>query len=256
MSEIAITVFGISIIFVMTTLGAALVFFVKKGADKPNTLFIGFASGIMIAAAVWSLLLPSIDQAGEYFGNFAFVPATVGFMVGGLFLALLGRIVKRHGDFGRNMLPGKSAKMVIAVTVHNIPEGLAVGFAFGAAYAAGEYAAYVTALMLAVGIAIQNFPEGAAVSLPLCAMTGNKAGSFAMGTLSGVVEPIFAVIGYFLAAELTFLQPWLLAFAAGAMIFVVADDLIPDAHAQYPALAVWGVMAGFAVMMILDVALG
>ncbi len=256
MTEIAVTILGISIIFVMTTLGAALVFFVKKSADKPNTLFIGFASGIMMAAAVWSLLLPSIEQAGEYFGNLAFIPATAGFLLGGAFLVLLGRIVKRNGDDGKSLLPGKSAKMVVAVTVHNIPEGLAVGFAFGAAFADGGYAAYVSALMLAVGIAVQNFPEGAAVSLPLYAATGNKAKSFILGALSGVVEPVFAVVGYFLAAELTFLQPWLLAFAAGAMIFVVADDLIPDAHAKHPALAVWGVMAGFVIMMILDVALG
>ena len=151
----------------------------------------------------------------------------------------------------------KSAKLFLAVTIHNIPEGLAVGFAFGAAAALGEEGAFVSALGLAVGMAIQNFPEGAAVSLPMKTATGSRSKAFLYGMGSGAVEPVFAVVGYFLAANLTAAQPWFLAFAAGAMIFVVVEDLIPDAHlSEHPHFGTWGAMLGFAVMMALDVALG
>lgn len=262
MDGTVMTVIGISIIFVMTSLGSALVFFFSTESKKANTLFLGFASGIMIAASVWSLLLPSIEQAGETFGAFAFIPAAVGFVVGGLFLVLLDKVVP-HFHSGTNEEEGphtalsKPVKMMLAVTIHNIPEGLAVGFAFGAAASSGEPASFVSALGLAVGIGIQNFPEGAAVSLPMRGVTGSRGKAFAYGMISGVVEPIFAIAGYFLASQLIVLQPWLLAFAAGAMIFVVAEDLIPDARMdEHPHLGTWGVMIGFVVMMILDVALG
>ena len=262
MDGTVMTVIGISIIFVMTSLGSALVFFFRAESKKANTLFLGFASGIMIAASVWSLLLPSIGQAGETFGAFAFIPAAVGFVVGGLFLVLLDKVVP-HFHSGTNEEEGphtalsKPVKMMLAVNIHNIPEGLAVGFAFGAAASSGEPASFVSALGLAVGIGIQNFPEGAAVSLPMRGVTGSRGKAFAYGMISGVVEPIFAIAGYFLASQLIVLQPWLLAFAAGAMIFVVAEDLIPDARMdEHPHLGTWGVMIGFVVMMILDVALG
>lgn len=151
----------------------------------------------------------------------------------------------------------KPMKMFLAVTIHNIPEGLAVGFAFGAASVIGEKSAYLAALGLAVGMAIQNFPEGAAVSLPMKTVTGSKLKAFAYGTFSGAVEPVFALIGYMLASEIEILQPWLLAFAAGAMIFVVVEDLIPDSKMEeHPHLGTWGIMGGFVIMMILDVALG
>ena len=151
----------------------------------------------------------------------------------------------------------KSTKMFLAVTIHNIPEGLAVGFAFGAAAATGEYSAYISALALAIGIAIQNFPEGAAVALPMKSATQSRGKAFLFGTASGAVEPVFAIVGFFIASSLTMLQPWFLAFAAGAMIFVVVEDLIPDAHlSEHPHFGTWGAMLGFAVMMALDVALG
>lgn len=262
MSNTAMTILGIGIIFAATTLGAALVYLFKKEiSNKTNTLFLGFASGIMIAASVWSLLIPAIEGADNY-GKWSFVPAAVGFVIGGLFLVLIDKTVP-HFHNGTNTEEGfrsplkKSTKFFLAVTIHNIPEGLAVGFAFGAAAAIGETAAYISALGLAIGIAIQNFPEGAAVALPMKNVTGSKHKAFLYGAGSGVVEPIFAVIGYFLAAYLTGIQPWLLAFAAGAMIFVVAEDLIPDAKlAEHPHLSTWGVMIGFVVMMVLDVALG
>jgi ZIP family zinc transporter len=262
MSNTFMVIFGISIIFVMNTLGSALVYFFKKEiSGKVNTLFLGFASGIMIAASIWSLLLPSIEGS-ENLGKFNFLPAAVGFILGGFFLVLLDKVVP-HMHGGTNLEEGphtslkKSTKLFLAVTIHNIPEGLAVGFAFGAAATLGEHAAYIAAMGLAIGIGIQNFPEGAAISLPMQGVTGNKNRAFLYGMGSGAVEPVSAIIGYFLAAYIAVLQPWLLAFAAGAMIFVVAEDLIPDAQLSHNShLGTWGVMAGFVVMMILDVALG
>lgn len=262
MSQTGMTVFGISIIFVMTAAGSAVVFFFKNEvSSKFNTLFLGFAAGIMIAASVWSLLIPAIEQS-ESWGKWSFAPAAIGFMIGGLFLVLLDKIIP-HVHLGTDETEGpnvqlrKSTKLFFAVTIHNIPEGLAVGFAFGAAAALGERAAYISALALAIGISIQNFPEGAALSLPMHGITKSRKKAFLFGAASGVVEPVFAIAGYFLAAFLTVMQPWFLAFAAGAMIFVVAEDLIPEARLdEHSHLGTWGVMAGFAVMMALDVALG
>ncbi len=262
MSNTAYIAIGFSVIFLATTLGAALVFFFKKDiSEKTNTLFLGFAAGIMIAASVWSLLIPSIEGSESY-GKWNFVPAMIGFLCGGVFLVLLDKVVPHmHKGTGQEEGPRsafqKSTKLFLAITIHNIPEGLAVGFAFGGAAVLGTQAAYLTALGLAIGIAIQNFPEGAAVALPLKKATGSSLKSFLFGMGSGAVEPVAAVIGFFLASALTAAQPWLLAFAAGAMIFVVAEDLIPDAKlTEHPHLGTWGVMVGFAVMMVLDVALG
>lgn len=256
------TIVGFSVIFLSTVAGAALVFFFKKDiSPKANTLFLGFASGVMIAASVWSLLIPSIDGASDY-GAFSFVPAAVGFLVGGLFLVLIDKLVPHvHGgtdeEEGLHNHLKKPVKLFLAVTIHNIPEGLAVGFAFGAAAAQGETGAFVAALGLAIGMAIQNFPEGAAVSLPMKAAVGSRKKAFLYGAASGAVEPVCALVGYFLAANLAAAQPWLLSFAAGAMIFVVAEDLIPDCKLnEHPHLGTWGVMLGFVIMMALDVALG
>lgn len=256
------TVIGFSVIFLMTTLGASLVYLFKHEISrKVNTLFLGFASGIMIAASVWSLLIPALE-GGPDWGRWSFVPAVAGFLLGGIFLVLLDKVVP-HFHKGPEEEEGpksplkKSTKLFLAVTIHNIPEGLAVGFAFGAAAALGETAAYVSALGLAIGIGIQNFPEGAAVALPMRGVAGSRHKAFLYGMGSGAVEPLSAVVGFFLAAYLTALQPWLLAFAAGAMIFVVAEDLIPDAKLEeHPHLGTWGVMVGFAVMMVLDVVFG
>lgn len=262
MSGIWYIVIGISIIFVMSTAGSALVFaFRKEVSSKANTVFLGFASGIMLAASVWSLLLPSIEGASSY-GGFSFVPAAVGIVLGGLFLVLLDNVIP-HMHSGTGEEEGlksplkKSTKMFLAVTMHNIPEGLAVGFAFGAATALGETAGYIAALGLAIGIGIQNFPEGAAVSLPMRNATGSRGKAFLYGMASGAVEPLFAVFGVLLASVATAIQPWLLAFSAGAMIFVVVEDLIPDAKlTENPHLGTWAIIIGFILMMTLDVALG
>lgn len=262
MSHTAMLIFGICFIFLMTTAGSAIVYFFRREiSSRANTLFLGFASGIMVAASFFSLLLPAMEGSEDW-GKLNFVPAAVGFLIGGIFLVLLDRLVphlhKGSGEEeGPHLSVKKSTRLFLAVMIHNIPEGLAVGFAFGAAAAAGEGAGYAAALGLAVGIGIQNFPEGAAVALPMKGVTGSPHKAFLYGAASGAVEPIFAVIGYFLAAYLTMLQPWLLSFAAGAMIFVVAEDLIPDAKLEeHPHLGTWGVMVGFVLMMILDVALG
>lgn len=263
MSNLQMTILGFTLIFVMTTLGSSVVFFFKNEVSrKANALMLGFAAGIMIAASVWSLLIPALEGGAAY-GTLAWMPAAIGFVVGGLFLVSLDKVIPHfHSGTGQEEGPHtshvkKSIKLFLAVTIHNIPEGLAVGFAFGAAAVAGETAAFVSALGLAIGIAIQNFPEGAAVSLPMKAVTSSRSKAFLFGMGSGAVEPVAALLGYFLSSQLVMLQPWFMAFAAGAMIFVVAEDLIPDSNlSDYPHLGTWGVMAGFVIMMVLDVALG
>ena len=262
MSNFTITLIGILFIFLMTTMGSTIVFFFKKKiSDKANTIFLGFASGIMIAASIWSLILPALEMSKDY-GNWKILPTLIGFLLGGVFLVLLDKVIPHiHSGIDKEEGPknnfAKSTKLFLAVTIHNIPEGMAVGFAFGAAAVIGTSTAFLSALGLAIGIGIQNFPEGAAVALPMEIATGSKKKAFLFGTMSGAIEPVFAVIGYFLASTIKFIQPWLLAFAAGAMMFVVAEDLIPDAKMEsHPHWGTWGVMLGFVIMMILDVVFG
>lgn len=262
MTHTLTTILGIGFVFIMTTLGSSLVFFFKNSiSEKINSIFLGFASGIMIAASIWSLLIPSIDMSVAW-GKWNFVPAAVGFLLGGMFLVLMDKVVP-HFHQGTNQEEGphstlkKSTKLFLAITIHNIPEGLSVGFAFGAAASLGTDGAFISALGLALGIGIQNFPEGAAVALPMKKSTGSNKKSFMMGMCSGAVEPIAAIVGYFLSVHIEMLQPWLLAFSAGAMIFVVTEDLIPDMKLDSISHAAsWGLMIGFVLMMVLDVALG
>lgn len=262
MSDLAMLIFGFGFIFAMTTLGSSIVYFLKKDiSTKANTIILGFASGIMIAASIWSLLIPALEDVEDY-GKLYWLPAAVGFLLGGGFLVLMDKLVP-HFHKGTNLEEGpqsslkKSTKLFLAVLIHNIPEGLAVGFAFGAAANIGTHAAYIAALGLAIGLGIQNFPEGAAVALPMRAATNSSHKAFLYGMGTGVVEPIFAIVGYFLATQIHALQPWLLAFSAGAMIFVVVEDLIPDCHLDHhPHLGTWALMIGFVLMMVLDVALG
>ncbi len=263
MSSGLITIIGFSIIFMMTALGASLVFFFKKDISQSvNSFLLGIAGGIMVAASIWSLIIPSIEMSEADYGKFAWFPAAISIILGGIVLALLDKVVPHihngtHQEEGPKSYISKSMKLFFAVTLHNIPEGLAVGFAFGAAAVSGESAAFISALGLAIGIGIQNFPEGAAISLPMKQVTGSSKKAFFFGMGSGAVEPLSAIAGYFLASHLIVLQPWLLAFSAGAMLFVVAEDLIPDANiSDNPHTGTWGFMIGFIIMMILDVALG
>ena len=244
----------------MTVLGGSIVFLFKKNlSGKLNSLFLGFASGLMIAASIWSLIIPAIEQSSSY-GSLKFLPASIGIILGALFLVLLSQFLPyliNGRKTNKKQALSKPAKLFLAVTLHNIPEGLAVGLAFGNAFLIGELSAFYSALWLAIGIGIQNFPEGSAVSLPLGQSLKSSKKAFCYSLLSGVVEPIMAVVGIFLASILSSVMPWLLALSAGAMLFVVAEELLPDTKASHPSnIGAWGLIAGFVVMMILDVALG
>lgn len=248
---------GTGFTFLMTTLGAAVVFFFQGAIDdRLNRAFLGFASGVMIAAAVWSLLLPSIEQSGKL-GMPIWFPPAAGFALGGVFLYLVDRTLPWfHADYKEKKAGVKL--LVLAVTVHNIPEGMAVGLAFVLAGQHPQNPVYLaSATGLAVGIGIQNFPEGAALSLPVRQSGAGVRKAFLTGCLSGIVEPLAAILVFLMASAAIPLMPWLLAFAAGAMIYVVADELIPQAQPDESTnVGTIGVMAGFLIMMILDVALG
>ncbi|OYP52958.1 ZIP family zinc transporter [Lachnotalea glycerini] len=252
---------GIIIPFIGTTLGAFSVFFLR---DQLSSLvqkgLLGFASGVMVAAAVWSLLIPSIDMS-EYLGKFSFVPAATGFMLGILFLLLMDRIIP-HLHLSSDEPEGiktslkKSTMLVLAVTLHNIPEGMAVGVVFAGVMMNSSDISMAGAFALSVGIAIQNFPEGAIISLPLKSEGKSKTKAFVYGTLSGIVEPIGAVITILLTNYIVPFLPYLLSFAAGAMIYVVVEELIPEAsEGEHSNIGTIGFAIGFLIMMILDVAL-
>ena len=255
-------IIGLLIPFLGTALGAAMVFFMKNSMNKKiEKTLLGFASGVMIAASVWSLLIPSIDMATEQ-GKVAWLPAAVGFLLGILFLLVLDSVIP-HLHLNSDKPEGIKAKlkkttmMVFAVTLHNIPEGMAVGVAFAGAMIGNTGITIAGALALAVGIAIQNFPEGALISMPLKSEGMSKGKAFMLGVLSGVVEPIGALITILLTNLVVPVLPYLLSFAAGAMIYVVVEELIPEAQdGEHSNLATIGVAIGFVIMMILDVALG
>lgn len=247
----------------ITALGAGLVFFFKGFNKKVLDSMLGFAAGVMTAASFWSLLAPSIDMA-ESMGLIPWVPALVGFLAGGVFLKGVDKILPHlHLGLERGEAEGihttwkKSVLLVLAITLHNIPEGLAVGVAFGALGAGIPSASLAGAMALAIGIGIQNFPEGAAVSVPLRREGLSRLKSFVYGQASGMVEPVAGVLGAALVVLMRPLLPYALAFAAGAMIYVVVEEVIPEAQSGGNSdVATMGAMLGFAVMMTLDVALG
>lgn len=247
-------IIGTGFTFIMTALGAAAVFFIKDGGKEKNQKFIlGFASGVMIAASIWSLIIPSIERS-ESLGLIPWIPAAAGFALGGLFFVIIDGILPKI--LSKDKISGTS-KLFLAVTLHNIPEGMAVGLAFAMATDHKSTVTVASAIALAVGIGIQNFPEGTAIALPFLNEGYSKKQAFFKGALSGIVEPIGGVITVFIAGTAVYMMPWLLSFAAGCMIFVVADELIPQAYkgGNSNAGAV-GVMMGFLIMMVLDVALG
>jgi ZIP family zinc transporter len=247
----------------VTAIGAAMVFFFKEIRRSVLDAMLGFAAGVMIAASFWSLLAPSIELA-EAMGQVAWVPASIGFLTGGLFLFAVDRFMPHlHLGFPRSEAEGvatnwhRSVLLVLAITLHNIPEGLAVGVAFGAVAASIPSADLAGAVALAVGIGLQNFPEGAAVSIPLRREGFSRWKSFVYGQASGIVEPIAGVIGAAAVLAMRPILPYALAFAAGAMIYVVVEELIPESQlAKNTDLATLGCLVGFTVMMVLDVALG
>ena len=257
-----IVIIGLSIPLLGTTLGAAMVFFLKKEMNASlQKALLGFASGVMIAASVWSLLMPAIEMS-EAAGGVAWMPAVVGFLSGMGFLLLLDSLIPHlHLDSqspeGKPCGLGKSFMLLLAVTLHNIPEGMAVGVVFAGMLSGGSVITAAGAIALSIGIAIQNFPEGAIISMPLISTGLSKPKAFLYGFLSGIVEPIGAVATILLTSLITPVLPYILSFAAGAMIYVVVEELIPEAQAgEHSNIGTIGVAFGFALMMLLDVALG
>ena len=253
---------GLLIPFLGTTLGAGMVFLMKNKINKKiEKLLLGFASGVMIAASVWSLLIPSIDMAKTQ-NIVEWIPATIGFMLGIIFLLILDSIIPHlhlHTDKpeGLKAKIEKTTMMVLAVTLHNIPEGMAVGVVFAGALAQNTGITLAGALALAIGIAIQNFPEGVIISMPLKSEGMSKQKAFLYGTLSGIVEPIGAILTITLTNLVVPILPYFLSFAAGAMIYVVVEELIPESqNGEHSNIGTIGVAIGFIIMMILDVALG
>lgn len=253
--------YGILIPFLGTSLGAACVFFMKHDmSERLSRILTGFAAGVMVAASIWSLLIPAMDQSEEM-GKFAFVPAVAGFWGGILFLLLLDHIIPHLHRYSVSAEGPKSrlqrtTMMVLAVTLHNIPEGMAVGVVY-AGYLAGNAKITVAAAMaLSIGIAIQNFPEGAIISMPLRAEGMKVSKAFAGGVLSGIVEPVGAMLTILAAGYIVPALPYLLSFAAGAMIYVVVEELIPEmSQGEHSNVGVLSFALGFTLMMALDVAL-
>ena len=258
LNQIINALIGTGFTFFATALGASLVFLfkdeIKPGLQKA---FLGFAAGIMIAASVWSLLIPAIEMSADR-GRLAVIPAAGGFIIGGLFLMLIDNLLP-HMHIGSDEAEGlpsnlrRTTMLVLAVTLHNIPEGMAVGLAFSLS---GENIG-AGAIALALGMGLQNFPEGAAISLPLKKEGLSNKKAFALGALSGIVEPIAGVITVIIAGSVVGIMPWILSFAAGAMIYVVVEELIPEANlGEHSHIGTASVMLGFLVMMVLDVMLG
>lgn len=262
MSDTLTVIIGVAIPLLGTTLGAAMVFFMKGQMNEQlQKALLGFASGVMIAASVWSLLIPAIDMA-EASGVISWIPAVVGFLTGIAFLLMLDSLIPHlhlgsdHPE-GHGRSVGKSLMLVLAVTLHNIPEGMAVGVVFAGMLSGSHVITTAGAFALAIGIAIQNFPEGAIISMPLVSSGLSRRKAFRYGFLSGVVEPIGAIVTILLTSLVEPVLPYILSFAAGAMIYVVVEELIPESQAgEHSNIGTIGAALGFALMMMLDVALG
>ena len=254
---------GTGFTFLCTALGAAVVFFVRRElSPKLGLGFLGFASGVMMAASVWSLLIPAIERAEEA-GQVGWIPAAGGFVIGVPFLMVLHQLLPHlhPGESKPEGLPSKWERPTLlftAVTLHNIPEGMSVGLLFAmAAQNGGDPGMFGMAVALAIGIGIQNIPEGAAVALPMLQEGMSAPKAFGLGALSGLAEPVFGILVVLFAGLISPYMPWMLAFSAGAMMYLVVEELIPEAHlGEHSNVGTLGVMAGFLVMMVLDVALG
>lgn len=255
-------VYGLLIPFLGTTLGAGMVFFLKNNIKQSvEKLLLGFASGVMIAASIWSLLIPAIEMSEEQ-GKIGWLAPAGGFLLGMIFLLVLDSVIP-HMHLDKEKPEGvksklkKTTMLVLAVTLHNIPEGMAVGVTFAGALLGNSGMTLTGAMALAIGIAIQNFPEGAIISMPLKSEGVSKGKAFWYGAISGIVEPIAAIITILLTELVVPILPYLLSFAAGAMIYVVVEELIPESQmGEHSNIGTVGVALGFVIMMILDVALG
>ena len=260
MTDYIYSIIGISLIFICTTIGALFVFFFKNKEISPrlNKIFIGFAAGVMLCASFTSLIVPALNSEVTYMPSWSIV--AISLVLGAGFLWLIDKLVP-HFHVNENKDEGlpsrglsKTSKMFLAVTIHNVPEGLSVGIAFGVALAnPGNHALLMGALLLAIGIGIQNIPEGAVVALPIKGETGSSLKAFLFGAFSGIVEPIAAIIGLFLAMQIEAIMPWSLAFAAGCMIYVVTEEMIPEMkNDEHDHFGVWSFIIGFVIMLILD----
>lgn len=253
---------GVLIPFIGTTFGACFVLFMKKNLSTlVEKALNGFAVGVMVAASIWSLIIPAIEQS-QYMGKLSFIPAAVGFWIGILFLLMLDHIIPhlhQHSEEaeGPKSNYSRTTKMVLAVTLHNIPEGMAVGVVYAGWLVDSSQISIMSALVLSIGIAIQNIPEGAVISMPLHANGVSKKKAFIYGTLSGAVEPIGAIITIILSGIIIPVLPYLLSFAAGAMLYVVVEELIPEmSQGKHTDIGTVMFAVGFSLMMVLDVALG
>ena len=254
-------VIGVLLPFLGTSLGAAMVFFLKESiSDTLQRILTGFAAGVMVAASFWSLLQPSLEGSA-HMGKLSFLPAAAGFLIGMGFLLLLDEVTPHmhmdQGEEGPKTSLKRTTKLILAVTLHNIPEGMAVGVVYANFFSGNEFISIAGALALAIGIALQNFPEGAIVSMPLLSEGMPKMKTFWYGVISGAVEPVAAIVTILASGLISSLLPYLLAFAAGAMFYVVVEELIPEMSEGKHSN--WGTVAfslGFVLMMILDVALG
>ena len=266
MNGIGYTIIGFILITLGTTLGSALVFLFKKISLKTRVIFNGFASGVMLSASIFSLLLPALnDQSNNYLPeNLKWIIVVFGLILGFGFLYLLDKIIPHiHQDnnFEEGIKTNKisrNTKLFFAILLHNIPEGFSVGIAFGVAFSTNDLTSplFLSGLMLSIGMALQNFPEGAAISLPLLEEGFSRKKAFAFGTLTGIVEPIAAIFGLLLATFVSEILPWALAFSAGCMIYVIIEELIPDSQNENTHhLGTWSFLIGFVIMMILDIAL-
>ena len=260
MNEFVYPLIGIPLIFICTTLGALFVYFVRKKDISPklNKIFTGFAAGVMFSASFFSLIKPALESEVSYMSNWIVVMISI--VLGAGFLWGIDKLVPHFHSAEKQDegLPSKrlskTSKMFLAVTIHNVPEGLTVGIAFGVALSQSDnHALLVGALLLAIGIGIQNIPEGAAVSLPIKGETGSSSKAFLFGMLSGIVEPVAAILGLFLAMQIQGIMPWALAFAAGCMIYVVAEEMIPEMTSEgHDHYGVWSFILGFVIMLALD----
>ena len=260
MQDYLYAVIGIALVFICTTLGSLFVYFFKDKNISPvlNRIFIGFAAGVMFSASFFSLIKPALETETDYMPIWLVVGISI--ILGAGFLWLIDKIVP-HFHVAENEEEGlpakglsKTSKMFLAVTIHNVPEGLSVGIAFGVALAnPGNHALLIGALLLAIGIGIQNIPEGAVVALPIKGETGSSNKAFLFGMASGIVEPFAAVVGLFLAMQIQAIMPWALAFAAGCMIYVVVEEMIPEMTAEgHDHFGAWSFILGFVIMLILD----
>lgn len=255
-------IIGLSVPFLGTILGSCCVFFMRQSMrPRLQKTLMGFAAGVMVAASVWSLLIPAMEMNASQ-GNFRIVPAVIGFLLGMSFLLILDRFIPhQHLDSpiseGPKSRLSKTSKLVYAVTIHNIPEGMAVGVALAAALEHNAYLPMAGALALSIGMAIQNFPEGAIVSMPLRVIGNSRTKAFLLGVLSGIVEPIASILTILLTSFIVPVLPYLLSFAAGSMLYVVVEELIPETqNGKHSNLGTIGFAVGFALMMLLDVLLG